>query len=77
MDLIDDLESRAKKMKRDLRFGFKPTDCKHCYVASAGVAGAHYSCSCKESKMYCYYPLIMCPENCQFYEKEETHATTE
>lgn len=77
MDLANELESKAKKIKSDLRFGFKPTDCKHCYGASAGVMGVHYSCDCEKSKMYCSYPLIMCPQDCEFYEKEEDHATTE
>lgn len=47
----------------------KPTDCKHCYGASAGVMGIHYSCDCKESKMYQSYPLVMCQNDCEFYEK--------
>ena len=40
MDLAIELDSRVKKIKHDLRFGFKPTDCKHCYGASAIVKKA-------------------------------------
>lgn len=70
MDFAEDLQNNAKKIKRDLFRNFKPTDCKHCYEASAGVMGVHYSCDCEESKMYRSYPLIMCPQDCEFYEKE-------
>lgn len=70
MDFAEDLQNNAKKIKRNLFRNFKPTDCKHCYGASTGVMGVHYSCDCKESKMYCSYPLIMCPQDCKFYEKE-------
>ena len=70
MDFSEDLQNNAKKIKQDLFRNFKPTDCKHCCGASAGVMGVHYSCDCEESKMYCSYPLIMCPKDCKFYEKE-------
>lgn len=70
MDFAEDSKNLKQKINDNLKFGFKPTDCKHCYGASAGVMGVHYSCDCKESKMYCSYPLIMCPQDCKFYEKE-------
>lgn len=69
MDYTENLRNSAKKWNKDILFE-KPSDCKHCYGASAGVMGVHYSCDCKESKMYCSYPLIMCPKDCEFYEKE-------
>lgn len=76
MDLATDLDKQVKKMKNNLRFGFKPTDCKRCCGVSAGVMGVHYSCDCEQSKMYQSYPLVMCPQDCEFYEKEE-QVTTE
>lgn len=76
MGFTEDLQNQAKKIKHDLWFGFKPTDCKHCYGASAGVMGVHYSCDCEKSEMHQSYPLIMCPQDCEFYEKED-NATTE
>ncbi len=75
MDFAAELNNKVKKMKHDLRFGVKPKDCKHCYGASAGVMGVHYSCDCEKSKMYQSYPLIMCPQDCEFYEKEESVTT--
>lgn len=56
-------------------FDMKPSDCKHCYVTSVGIAGAHYSCDCAKSNRYNSYPLIMCQKDCEFYEKNR--ATTE
>lgn len=69
MDNIGDYAENLKSAKKS-PFDLKPSDCKHCYVASAGVAGAHYSCDCEKCKMYCSYPLVMCPSDCEYYERE-------
>lgn len=69
MDNIGDYAESLNSAKK-LPFDFKPTDCKHCHGASAGVMGVYYSCDCKESKMYCSYPLVMCPSDCEYYERE-------
>lgn len=66
-DYAQDLQAQ---LRNNLRLGFSPTDCNHCYVASTGVAGEHYSCDCKKSTSCCVYPLIMRPSDCEFYEKE-------
>ena len=58
-----------QKITADLLNGIKPTDCKYCYGASAGVMGVHYSCGCQKSSRYGEYPLVMCQRDCEFYEK--------
>lgn len=60
-----------KKLTEDLMYGVKPRDCKHCYGASEGVMGVHYSCDCEQSEAFRHYPLVMCPQDCEFYEKEK------
>lgn len=68
---IKNCTESLKSVKKPLKLSdFKPSDCKHCYIASLGVVGAHYSCNCKESKMYGDYPLMMCPQDCEHYEDE-------
>ncbi|MBD5543780.1 MAG: hypothetical protein HDR01_05950 [Lachnospiraceae bacterium] len=70
---MGDYAEALKSAKKPLNpFDCKPSDCKHCYVASAGVVGAHYSCDCKASKRYNGYPLIMCPQDCEHYEQESS-----
>lgn len=69
MGYAEALQRSLNKTNKNILFG-KPTDCKHCYAASMGVMGVHYSCDCEESKMYRDHPLIMCPQDCKFYEKE-------
>lgn len=66
-DYATDIKQR---ITADLLHGFKPTDCKYCYGASAGMMGVHYSCCCQKCSRYGEYPLVMCPKDCEFYEKE-------
>lgn len=69
MKNIGDYAENLKTLRKS-PFDMKPSDCKHCYAASVGVVGTHYSCDCKESKRYNSYPLIMCPQDCEHYECE-------
>lgn len=63
-DLEKEFEKSSKETNHNLTFDFKPSDCKHCYVATRGVFGNHYAC---DKEKHC--PLIICPNDCKYYEK--------
>lgn len=58
---------KAKQLKYDILFG-KWSDCKHCAVASCGIAGNHYLCDNEKSGQYGIL-MPICSEECSGFEK--------